>query len=404
MSIGRALNCKLRIQQFCNTHHPKRGDGIENDRLKPLHWFLLEKLYETLGAFYEATLCNEGKHNILSGWFFALDYLLESIDESKNEFQVLACENPKSEEYAYLQASAAAAWAKAEEYYSKVDQSAAYYAALVLDPAFKWAWFEGRWLGNKEKKVWLEGNPKSKAAIGAKGMVRALWEEEYKGKYTPDLPPTMHLDENPSTEGEPSQPRDPDDRFGGLHRHKQLGGKWATGKAKASLDHYGTFILTEPEREKINALEFWNARYTSQPDLARFALDMLAIPAMSAECERVFSSAKHLITDARNRLDPGIIEANECLKHWFGLPKEEEGSKKDGPKGKKGSKGEEGPKEGMDPEPEVSEEVEALQIRKAYESDVEDGAIYDVDSDGEIVLTDGVFYDFNSDGEIEWKN
>ena len=109
---------------------------------------------------------------------------------------------------------------------------------------------------------------------------------------------------------------------------------------------------------------------------------MLAIPAMSAECKRVFSSVRHLITDARNRLDPDIIEANECLKHWFGLPKEEEGSKEDGPKGKKGEKGEKGP------EPEVSEEVEALQIRKAYESDVEDGVIYDVDSDGEVVWKD----------------
>jgi hypothetical protein len=51
---------------------------------------------------------------------------------------------------------------------------------------------------------------------------------------------------------------------------------------------------------------------------------MLAIPMMSAECERIFSSAKHLITDSRNRLNPEIIEANECLKHWFGKPEEQE--------------------------------------------------------------------------------
>ena len=41
---------------------------------------------------------------------------------------------------------------------------------------------------------------------------------------------------------------------------------------------------------------------------------------MSAECERVFSSAKHLLTDSRNRLKADIIEANECLKSWFGRP------------------------------------------------------------------------------------
>jgi hypothetical protein len=370
MSIGRALNCKLRIQQFCDNHHPKRGEGIENDRLKAHHWFLLEKLHDTLEKFYETTLCNEGNNTTLSGWFYSLDYLLDSIDRSKNEFEELADENPESEEYAFLQASAAAAWAKTEEYYGKVDESAAYYAATVLNPAYKWEWFEERWGNDKFKKVWLEGNPR-KNEIGVKGLVRELWEEEYKGKYGPDSLSSTDSNKNSPTEKDSSQPKNPDDRFGGLHRHKQLG-----AKPRACSDHYRAFISTEREDPKTNALEFWNARYTTQPDLARFALDMLAIPAMSAECERVFSSAKHLITDARNRLDPDIIEANECLKHWFGKPKEEKGSEENGSKGEKG------------PKSEVSEEVEALDIKKDYESDVEDEVIYEVDSDGEIVWKD----------------
>jgi len=36
---------------------------------------------------------------------------------------------------------------------------------------------------------------------------------------------------------------------------------------------------------------------------------------MSDEPERLFSSAKLLISDLRNRLDD-IIEASECLKSW----------------------------------------------------------------------------------------
>jgi hypothetical protein len=47
---------------------------------------------------------------------------------------------------------------------------------------------------------------------------------------------------------------------------------------------------------------------------------MLALPMTSAECERVFSSAKLLITAARNHLHPDIIEANECLRAWFEKP------------------------------------------------------------------------------------
>jgi len=37
---------------------------------------------------------------------------------------------------------------------------------------------------------------------------------------------------------------------------------------------------------------------------------------MSDEPERLFSSAKLLISDLRNRLGDDIIEAAECLKSW----------------------------------------------------------------------------------------
>ena len=47
-----------------------------------------------------------------------------------------------------------------------------------------------------------------------------------------------------------------------------------------------------------------------------WALDTFSIPAMSAECERVFSSAKKLITPERNALANDTIEACECLKAW----------------------------------------------------------------------------------------
>jgi hypothetical protein len=92
---------------------------------------------------------------------------------------------------------------------------------------------------------------------------------------------------------------------------------------RASSDRYRAFIFIEREDNETDPLEYWNTRYSTQPDLARFTLDMLAILMMSAECERVFSSVKHLLTDARNRLNPDIIEANECLKHWFDKPKEQ---------------------------------------------------------------------------------
>ena len=47
------------------------------------------------------------------------------------------------------------------------------------------------------------------------------------------------------------------------------------------------------------------------------AVDLFSIPGMSAECERVFSQTKKLITEERNRLSPDTVEADQLQKHWL---------------------------------------------------------------------------------------
>jgi hypothetical protein len=49
------------------------------------------------------------------------------------------------------------------------------------------------------------------------------------------------------------------------------------------------------------------------------ALDILSIPAISAEPERLFSGAKITISDRRNRLTIDTIQALQCLKSWLGI-------------------------------------------------------------------------------------
>lgn len=365
---------------------------------------MLQELHNALGPYYAGTLSSEGNSKTLMDWFYTLDFILDSTDASKNKFGDLADENPGSDEYTFLQAGAAAAWVKAEEYYAKCDESAAYYAANILHPKTKWTWFEQRWGDHPIKKAWLEGEPKknprsnskSKSnsnsnsnsnsdanSNGVKGLVRELWEEEYKGKYSPD--PSTLTDSNKTSDigNAPPQRKNPDDPFEALHRHKQVRAK----PKGTSSDLYTAYVSMEPEYNEEDALKYWNARVTSQPDLARFALDMLAIPMMSAECERVFSSAKHLITDARNRLRPDIIEANECLKHWFGKPEEK-------PKGlgkpEQEPKGSEEPRAATtsDHKAEASDEEVLADMNNGDESDVQDGVYYEVESDGEVVWKD----------------
>jgi hypothetical protein len=47
------------------------------------------------------------------------------------------------------------------------------------------------------------------------------------------------------------------------------------------------------------------------------AIDILSIPAMSDEPERVFSGARRTISWERARLGAETIEKLECLKHWL---------------------------------------------------------------------------------------
>ena len=47
------------------------------------------------------------------------------------------------------------------------------------------------------------------------------------------------------------------------------------------------------------------------------AFDFLSISAMSSKTERVFSQAKHTISDTRCRLGAVIMEAIEYDRHWM---------------------------------------------------------------------------------------
>lgn len=72
------------------------------------------------------------------------------------------------------------------------------------------------------------------------------------------------------------------------------------------------------ERTGVQAISHYTARLTMSRstylNLSKMAVDILSIPAMSAEPERLFSRAMITITDRRNRLGSDVIEAPECVK------------------------------------------------------------------------------------------
>jgi hypothetical protein len=69
--------------------------------------------------------------------------------------------------------------------------------------------------------------------------------------------------------------------------------------------------------KSVDLYVFWARYETHYPSLARMAFNILSIPAMSAECERIFNSTKLLLTDRRAQIKENIIEASKYLRAWF---------------------------------------------------------------------------------------
>ncbi|OAQ57382.1 hypothetical protein VFPPC_12483 [Pochonia chlamydosporia 170] len=94
-------------------------------------------------------------------------------------------------------------------------------------------------------------------------------------------------------------------------------------KVPEVIDEYKRYckepVMEMDPDEVFDPLEWWqeSTQQKVYPYLSKMALDLLSIPAMSAEVERLFSSCKITITDRRNRIGIDAVEAIECLKSWL---------------------------------------------------------------------------------------
>ena len=89
-----------------------------------------------------------------------------------------------------------------------------------------------------------------------------------------------------------------------------------------SIDDEFEWFINDPPVKLPNgtsALDWWlnPSNRTNYPCLYYMAIDILSIPPMSAEPERIFSGARRTISWTRMRLGPENIERIECLKSWI---------------------------------------------------------------------------------------
>jgi len=244
------------------------------DELSSEDWVILEKIKSFLEKLKMATKALESSFATLDNVLLAMDFILAQFEAGKEAHKDDLMMAPMYN----------SGWAKLDKYYRLTDESPAYVAAIVLHPSHKWHYIQENW-----KKEWV---------VSSKKLMEALWDE-----YRPVEPP-LPRPEVPSTTT--------NEFLNWRNRHLQ---------PTCLIDEYERYCKSEQVYGFTSALAWWleDTQQKNYPNLSKMAVDILSIPAMSSEPERLFSGAKITITDRRNRLGRDVIEALECLKSWFGI-------------------------------------------------------------------------------------
>ena len=255
-------------------------EDLKDDTLTKAEWEELQQMETLLKPFEEITKRLEGNpvkghHGSIWEALPAVEYLLQHLENAKSSHR----------RNKYLSTCINLAWDKLHDYYILMDDTPAYALGVFLHPKHRWSYFEKRW-DTPDLRAFLQPT---------QDRIRKLWEEEYKHNIS-----ALTLDRISSSDSE----NDFLDRF--------LDEGFDTTK-----DDFETYLAGEATHIKKdqNLFVWWSNSGLSQ--LAQMAYDILSIPAMSSETERVFSGAKLTISPTRNRLGDDIIEATECLNHWY---------------------------------------------------------------------------------------
>jgi hypothetical protein len=266
-----ALNLRDAIDGYFNKWMESDCAG---DELSPEDWVILEKVKSFLEKLKMTTKALESSFATLDNVLLAMDFVLAQFEAGKEATM-------KDPVMAPMYNSG---WAKLDKYYRLTEESPAYVAAIVLHPSHKWHYIQENWKGE-----WIEPSKK---------LIETLWNE-----YKPVEPP-LPLCEVPSTTT--------NEFLNWRNKHLQ---------PSITMDEYERYCNSERVYGFTSALAWWleETQQKTFPSLSKMAVDILSIPAMSAEPERLFSGAKITITDRRNRLGSDVIEALECLKSWCGI-------------------------------------------------------------------------------------
>jgi hypothetical protein len=217
----------------------------------------------------------------------AFEFLLGKLEDAKSHIE----SHPEPEHFSV---NINLGWKKLDKYYNTLRDSPAYYAAAALHPSLRWDYFDEVW--GQQHPGWVDE---------AKDIVQRLWETEYR-----DLQITVTSPEGPVVKRRKTT-LSSFDRYRNRYRQSQ--------PSAAQADEYIRWqaSVSGSDKDVADPVEYWILKRFEYPRLSRMALDVMTVPAMSSECERLFSATGLMVTPLRNRLDAGTIGLIQTLRSWL---------------------------------------------------------------------------------------
>ncbi|KAI1670746.1 Dimer-Tnp-hAT dimerization containing protein [Pyrenophora tritici-repentis] len=272
---------------------PVAQSWMRSDGLGAADWAVITEYMDVLKPLKTATERLEGRGK--SGGFGSIaevilvfEYLLSYYEQRVNSYAAVDYNAHPEAPEDHLATNLRAAWAKADDYYSKLDDSPAYYAATILHPYYK-HYLDKVW---SDKPDWIATNNSS---------FRALWAQY---DTLPRAVRPLRVISN-----------DMDEAIDALINPS------SSDEASAAEDEYTRWKRSEPAAERgteyaNNPIKYWVAVRDRYPSLSKLALDVLSIPALSCDCERMFSELGDLLEPRRRCIKPQLLAAIQCVRGW----------------------------------------------------------------------------------------
>ncbi|KAF6782650.1 transposase-like protein [Colletotrichum musicola] len=191
----------------------------------------------------------------------------------------------------HLRTSVELAWQKLSSYYTKLEESPLFPASVILHPSLGISYLEA---------VWDEGVQLEWVRDAKKGL-RDYFDRWYRLEEAPDdTMVTLEI----------TLPPHEDSHF------RQWVQSRRSREAPRRQDELETY-LRQPPQPTDDPVKWWRGHQSTYPILSKLALDVFSIPAMAADCERAFSTAKLTLTSQRHSIQPQTMGQLQLTKNWL---------------------------------------------------------------------------------------